>query len=326
LNHHPQTLEQKGNNPFRKWYPLLKWVISVASLVYFGWLIYSQDKAVIQQFKTRLSEAWHWMLIILVLAFFNWFFESIKLSILLRNEMKAKRSFWLKTVLSGTAISNFTPARTGEYLGRSLYLKTIHPVRVVIATVTGNIAQVLTTYILGLLALQYLLLSGNNQVAVILLEYKVTSIVITSLILLLFLIFGKRIVLWILSKLPKRVAKLFNIIRYYNAAVFTKVWLFAVLRYATFSIQFFLLLQVFSGFKLAISKLVFIPFAYLLQSLVPVPAVADVGVRVMVSKMLFDTDLSQSEITLGVTALWFINLILPGILGALVLLFSARKK
>lgn len=295
-------------------------------MVYFGWLLWNQDTEVVEQFTNSIKATWPWLLLVFVLAFFNWYFESVKLSILLRKELKAERLFWLKTVLCGTAISNFTPARTGEYLGRSLYLKTVHPIRVVIATVTGNIAQVLTTYILGLLALQYLLLTGNNQVALIVLEYKVTSIIVSSIVLLVVLLFGKRMALWAIERLPQKVAKLFNIIRYYNSTVFAKVWLFAILRYITFSVQFFLLLQIFSGFKLAASKISFIPFAYLLQSLVPVPAVADVGVRFMVSDLLFNVDLNKSEITLGVTALWFINLILPGILGALVLLLSARKK
>ena len=39
------------------------------------------------------------------------------------------------TILGGMAISNFTPARTGEYIGRGLLLKKVHPMKVVIATV-----------------------------------------------------------------------------------------------------------------------------------------------------------------------------------------------
>jgi hypothetical protein len=59
-----------------------------------------------------------------------------------------------------------------------------------------------------------------------------------------------------------------------------------------------------------------------MQSIVPVPAISDIGVRVGVCSLLFGGYLSNLAIVQSVTCLWAINLILPGIIGAFFLFIS----
>ena len=89
---------------------------------------------------------------VFLLVILNWNFEALKFKLLLQNSSLTQvKSFF--TVLGGMAISNFTPARSGEYIGRSLLLKGIQPLKITIATVAGNLAQVLMTYGLGLISI-----------------------------------------------------------------------------------------------------------------------------------------------------------------------------
>ena len=88
--------------------------------------------------------------LVLILALVNWNAEAQKFKLLIRSEIRLTNIRAFFTILGGMAISNFTPARSGEYIGRGLLLKKLHPIKVVIATVTGNIAQVLMTYGIGL--------------------------------------------------------------------------------------------------------------------------------------------------------------------------------
>jgi hypothetical protein len=262
---------------------------------------------------------------ILMLAIFNWMCEAQKFRILIRSALKLS---WFKsflTILAGMSVSNFTPARTGEYIGRSLTLPSVHPVKVIIATVTGNLAQVMVTYGLGIVGLLALLFSKTTGGYFNVSEYTAIAFGLLLLIILI-VIFGKRIALLIQKRLPKKIRQTLSIVEHYNRQLFVKVLSIATLRYAVFSIQLFLLLYMFSDGTLPLSTLVFVPVTYLLQSLVPVPAVSDIGVRVAVSSWLFSDYLSTIQITEAVTILWFLNLIVPGIIGTIYLFLSSFSK
>ena len=68
-----------------------------------------------------------------------------------------------------------------------------------------------------------------------------------------------------------------------------------------------------------------IPIAYVMQSVAPVPAISDIGVRVFVTTLLFGSLLSDNTILHAVTCLWFINLILPGLIGTIYLVSSTVR-
>jgi hypothetical protein len=115
-------------------------------------------------------------------------------------------------------------------------------------------------------------------------------------------------------------------IKKYDRKLYLVVVQIAFIRYLAFATQFYLLLQLFSDFALPIEALLLVPAAYLMQSLVPVPAISDVGVRVVVSQLLFGSFLLDAPILQAVTSLWFINLILPGLFGTVYLLISTIRQ
>ncbi len=311
---------------YKRLYPLIKWFLSIISIGYFVLEWSNLDQSLFKGIVSTLQNNIAWILLVLALAIVNWSCEASKLRLLLKSEVKLKpiRAFFI--VLAGVAISNFTPARTGEYIGRGLLLKKLHPFKVVIASITGNLAQVLLTYLLGLLAVIYFYFTtdlvqnwfGDNN-------YLFWGVFVLILVVV-FVVFAKPLVATISKLVPFKIKKTLAIVKRYNQSVFGRIVGISFLRYVAFSLQFFILLQVFSGFSLPAESILLVPVAYLSQTLVPVPAVADISVRVVVATLLFGSFISKPDIMQTVTTIWFINLILPGLIGTFSLLISTLRK
>jgi hypothetical protein len=311
---------------YKRFYPWLKWIFSALSLYFFYQQIIGLDSNVIGDIGAGIQRKPLLFSLIILLAFVNWNAEAQKFKLLIREAISLTNLRAFLTILGGMAISNFTPARTGEYIGRGLLLKKVHPMKVVIATVAGNIAQVLMTYSLGLLSIGGVLLFTDMGGDWFSGDGKLIAILGLLFVIVLLLYFIQDILRIVKRYLPKKVSKTLNMVKRYDRALYLRVVQIAFLRYLAFGVQFYLLLQLFSDFALPIEALLLVPAAYLMQSLVPVPAISDVGVRVAVSQLLFGSFLLDAPILQAVTSLWFINLILPGLFGTVYLLISTIRQ
>ncbi|MFT4875353.1 MAG: hypothetical protein ACI9AU_000967 [Bacteroidia bacterium] len=311
---------------YKRFYPWLKWIFSALSLYFFYQQIVGLESNVIGDIGAGIRRKPLLFSLILLLAFVNWNAEAQKFKLLIREAISLTNLRAFLTILGGMAISNFTPARTGEYIGRGLLLKKAHPMKVVIATVAGNIAQVLMTYSLGLLSIGGVLLFTDMGGDWFSGDGKLIAILALLFVIVLLLYFIQDILRIVKRYLPKKVAKTLNMVKRYDRALYLRVVQISFLRYLAFGVQFYLLLQLFSDFALPIEALLLVPAAYLMQSLVPVPAISDVGVRVVVSQLLFGSFLLDAPILQAVTSLWFINLILPGLFGTVYLLISTIRQ
>jgi hypothetical protein len=182
------------------------------------------------------------------------------------------------------------------------------------------------TYSLGLLSIGGVLLFSDMGGDWFSGDGKLIAILVLLFVIVLLLYFIQDILRIVKRYLPKKVAKTLNMVKRYDRALYLKVVQIAFLRYLAFGVQFYLLLQLFSDFALPVEALLLVPAAYLMQSLVPVPAISDVGVRVVVSQLLFGSFLLDAPILQAVTSLWFINLILPGLFGTVYLLISTIRQ
>ena len=98
----------------------------------------------------------------------------------------------------------------------------------------------------------------------------------------------------------------------------------SLLRYSIFLLQYFALFQFF-GVSLTLSiSFITVAFVFLSMALIPAMALADLGIRGQLSLWIvgaFNSNLLG--IVMTTTTIWFINLILPAIVGAAFL--SKRK-
>lgn len=269
-----------------------------------------------------LRKNWGWTILVIFLMLDNWFLEGLKFHFLLNKTTPLKIQKAIASIFCGITVSNFTPARTGEYLGRMVYLKNKDSVSVVSATMFGNAFQAMNTYFWGILALAF---SGNYH----LLEGSINKVIWGVL--------GAILAVIIFLKSPKILSliqtKWSNFIRdkiaFLSKLTYSEIGYLLILssgRYLIFSAQFFILLFIFSGGWLPFSKWILIPIVYLMQSIVPVPAVADIGVRIYVSQMVFGNLFTAQEILFTVTSIWFINLIAPAFIGLSIFIINGIKK
>ena len=94
--------------------------------------------------------------IVMVLMLVNWALEAQKWRLLV---MKYENiSFWTayEAIFTGVTISIFTPNRIGEYAGRIFHLENADLIKASLASVIGSIAQLMATFIFGILGLLYI--------------------------------------------------------------------------------------------------------------------------------------------------------------------------
>jgi hypothetical protein len=273
-----------------------------------------------------LSQRWPWLILLILLMLLNYGLESEKFRLLLRVEPPIGRLRSLMTIFAGVTISNFTPAKTGEYLGRSLMLKRQIPLKVIIATVAGNLLQMFWTYALGLLSFGLLLWA--NQLPPELGTYRnellVAVLVVVGVLLTVRLFPFIQILLS--SAFPASWKNSWKDLSSYRGKLLKSAVVLSGLRYLVFSTQYFLILYLFAEQGIPWYSLGYIPLIYLLQSLVPVPAAADIGFRIGFAQLFFGNMLTTGSLHYAVAGIWLINLILPAVLGAVYLLYSLKKK
>ena len=257
-----------------------------------------------------------WLCVFLMLG--NVGLEARKWQILAGSAESLNYRQSLTSYLAGIAISIVTPNRLGEYPGRIMYLKRKNAFRLVSVSILGSFAQLLTIFIYGTAALIYYNITtpGPWQKALLL-----GSIVMAVALGWCYWRFES----WlpILNKVKwLQKYKIYGqlLMRFSNKEQLTILGI-SMIRFAVYTAQYLVLLTwmnvdvpLLDGFFL--SALFFWVIA-----VVPSIALAELGVRGQVGLYLFQ---NYSTNTIGILSatvgIWFINLIIPAILGSILLL------
>jgi len=228
-----------------------------------------------------------------------------------------------KAVLAGTTMAFFTPNRVGEYGGRVLFVPKKYIVETIAVTIIGGFAQQIITLLFGFVALFFL------QDALLKKElFSETQFCLIALINMLLIVaflliyFNVKHVTKFLPK-TKRVKKYFKklkILYLYSKVTLSKVLLWAGLKYLIFSLQFYCLILAF-GVPFEIEFIWLVMLSFLLQTVIPSVSLFELGVRGNVVLFTFGafTHLKIEILTASV-ALWVINLLIPAIIGAFIIL------
>lgn len=266
---------------------------------------------------------WPLLLLAVALVFLNWSLETIKWQYLIK---KIELIPFLKAysaIMTGVAVSLFTPNRVGEFAGRLLFLKNKLDTRVVALTVVGNMSQLFMTLILGLPGFYYIVNFYNPDFF----QSKYwLSVGLLLLPLVYLILFWKAPVFLIKIREyfseNKMVLKLAEAGFMLSRRDLLKVSALSFIRYGVFAFQYFLIVHFFK-IELDFSKaLLLIPAIFFIQSIIPSFAVADLGIRTTVSVWVFgNLNLAnEGSFIAASTMLWSINLLLPSVWGMLALL------
>jgi hypothetical protein len=262
------------------------------------------------------------LLFILLLMFLQWFLESIKWKILLKDIVSISWADAFRSILSGITVSVVTPNRLGEFAGRIIHLPNGTRLEGTAFTFIGNLAQLIITCLMGsvFLYIGYDQLKGqlNAEDSVYSVDLLLILAPIATLVILLVYFSSS----WIMQKLGHwKLLKVFSahlmVLSRTSAKRLGWVLILSSIRYAIFIVQYLIVFR-FMGLSNELMTLAASVCVMLLWlSIVPTFSFMEMGVRWQFALLLFPTIGSPPlAIPIAVTIIWLANFIIPAFLGA----------
>lgn len=314
---------------------LLNYLVGPILFIWLSWAIYKQLKT-----QTDLQQSWqiildalngpqNWkIVIVLFLMLTNWSIEARKwqLQVISIETISFLQSF--KAILAGQAMGFNTINRIGEPAARAAYLKDGNKIRGAVLSITGSMAQIIVTFLMGTLSMLYMrwyILSADRQLEGLSVFWLDGFIYVIGAGILLFTLsyFKLSGIIQLLERIPWVAKYRFFIEKLESVKVDELVRLLSLSlgRYLVFLLQYLLLFQVFGINLYWLDAFAMVGVMLTVLAVIPSMALAELGFRGKVSLLLFGL-LSNNSIGIIATAagIWLINLILPAILGTLFIL------
>lgn len=254
---------------------------------------------------------------VFILMLVNWFLEALKWRYICCQFQPIKLRLAVESVLCGLAWAVFTPNRIGEYGGRVLFLRPRKRVFGVIGMLIGAVSQMVITNVLGSIAIcwfvgRFMDVEGWLYAVICLFGF---------IYILFFLILYFNISFingWLLKiRFLRKYKRFFDLLLRYNKRELWTIFLYAVGRFAIFTMQYCILIQVLLP-EIPITQMVLLIFIlFFVQSALPSLDLFDVGVRGVTASYFFGFITDQIVAVMAITAcVWFVNLIVPAIVGS----------
>lgn len=255
----------------------------------------------------------------------NWSLEAMKWKLSVQNVQPVSFFKALKAIFSGVSFSVTTPNRMGEYLGRVLYMNEGNRLRVISLTILSSLSQLIVTMFFGLVALLILkkdianaqLPGWSEWINIVLIGSVLTLGVLT--------VFYFRIgwlTRWI-EKIPaiKKYIWLINELEKADTTLLIRLLSISVLRYIVFATQYYLLFRFFgvevswwTGFWAT-------ALVFFIMAITPTIALFEVAQKIFVTEKVFSVFTTNTlGIDLVTTTIWFVNLVIPAVIGSLLIL------
>lgn len=286
-------------------------------------MIYSRLSQ-IPELSTQLLSWFHQPLIIFVLvaSFFlmpiNWGIESYKWKLVTQQVESIPYTTALKSVFMGICLGNIAPGRAMEFLGKIYFFKSENKPSVTILHFINGMFQMLITVLVGIAAIAYKFQLVHSSAQL------VYSIIIFGIVLIIFFCLAILNVSTIQRKL--KFIKWFKFSDSTQQLSFSKMLLFklvvlSMLRYFVFSLQFYLVYRVLSLPMPVMQMTSSIAVYFMLTSLIPMVSFIEPAIRAAIALFVFNqVNDSYISVVLSATLLWFINVVLPSVIGYLIIL------
>lgn len=249
--------------------------------------------------------------ILLLFSVANRFFEILKWQNLVKVIKKISLGESSKQVLGALTAGIFTPNGLGEYAGKALFFSKNETKKVIFLNLICNGIQMILSVVFGTIGL-------------FVLGYWKWSFAIIGLavFLILFSFFSKKIKIKGYS-----IEKLIQKINEIPKAIHNKNIRLAICRYLVFSHQYYFLFVLFGVDLPYITLISSIAAVYFLASSLPSFQFLDFAVKGSVAIFFFGKlDVSDWIVVFISTLMWFLNVVLPVVIGSyFVLTFKTKK-
>lgn len=259
--------------------------------------------------------------VVLFLMLANWMLEVVKWKYL--SKRIEEISWWkaIQSVFCGLTWAIFTPNRIGEYGGRIMLLKTQNRASGAVAMGVGQFAQLVMTSIFGALSIAWFIQTFVPCHVAIIFGVWLLAIGYAGGFLLLY--FN---VHWIdrfvgRFKFMARIRPFFAVLDEFTMPELRRVLLLSAARFAIFTSQYIILMLVIIPEIPVLSMVILIFILFFIQSALPSLDIFDFSVRSFVASNLYGYITTQEIAVMAiVSCIWFVNLILPAIIGSVFVL------
>lgn len=251
------------------------------------------------------------VLVLLILSILNWFFEVLKWRMLATTIKKISFKNALEQSLGALTASLFTPNRIGEYGAKAIYFAPHLRKRIMLVNIIGNTLQMVITTLLGLVGFSFYILKYNPN-----LNYN--KLIIILILLLLALV----VICFIIKKTNFNIKgfsfkKTLLFFKQFPKNKLTLSFILAIIRYAIFSFQFYVLLNILKINLSYLDTMVIITSMYLLASIIPSIFIFDVVIKGSIAVYLFSlAGVNEFVILCIITTMWILNFVIPSIFGS----------
>lgn len=271
-----------------------------------------------------------WLLIVaFALVFVNWGIEARKWQVAIRRIQSISFIKAFKAIFTGTTLASFTPNRTGEYVGRILYIEEGKRIQAIALTILCSMAQLQITFYAGLIALWTMRNSVSeffsNESIYFSIGLQLFFAVISIAAVLLTLFYFR--MGWLLKQLHTRKwmarwVKYAEAVEALEATILLRMLSLSLFRYLIFVVQYYLVFMVFDVQLNWWQCLQIVSVLFLLLAVIPsFTFLTDLGIR---WKAGIEIVRLYSTNALGIFAsaftIWLFNLIIPALIGSLLIL------
>ena len=260
-----------------------------------------------------------YLIFLVLLMPLNWYLESMKWKKTIGELGQSVGTLQsIKAILVGVTLGIITPARIGEYVGRSLLVSKNKNTLSLISTFICSLAQNVVTILMGICASISFFYLFNQE-----LELKlilVANAIVLVVGMMVYFRIDKLLDLLGRVKFLKSRIKTPPNFKFGNQLLLS-VLMLSFTRYTVYMLQFILALKFFALNTSVVNYLSAIGTIFFIQSSVPVPPILDLFARGEIAIFVFNVlKFNIAGILMASGLLWVINLVLPAFIGLVLLL------
>lgn len=255
--------------------------------------------------------------LVVIMMFLNWAIEVVKWKYLSRRIEQI--SWWkaIQSVFCGLTWAIFTPNRIGEYGGRIMLLKAQNRATGAVAMGVGLFAQLVLTSVFGALSIAWFVCTYLPTPHAV--QFAVWLLGIIYALVFLILYFNVHWVDKLVGRFRflRKIKPFFAVLEDFSTKELVNVLLLSLARFVIFTSQYIVLMLVFLPSMPFTAMVLMIFILFFIQSAVPSLDIFDFSVRSFVASNLYSYITTQEIAVMAiVSCIWFVNLILPAILGS----------
>jgi len=311
-------IKGKHWNSLKKYSPILKLIVAICILALTFRILLGQEQE-IQDLKNSLNNLKAnnikklALLFVVFLMPVNWLLETKRWHFALKRVKSISFGKAFMGTICGASIGIIMPNRTGQFIGRIMFLPFGYRIKGIIASIFAGLAQLSITIIAGASALSIVSYLYFDF------DFKYYLIGFNLLIILFFAFLFLKIDLFANLKAKnlkiKKFLKILKILKLYNKRDKLIITILSVLRYSVFLIQFAILIWVFSN-SFNFKTILFAPLSFYFNTIIPSFTFGELGMREIINLQISNAYLNMN--TTAVFAgllLWIINVFIPSIFG-----------